>query len=134
MFTWACIGKIRRFYISKVLEIILTRGPWATSLTWETVPINKHICAKLCLLIKKTHIFLFETYVKTKVPVNQGCFVQFSWYWPSGSGEEDFKISCNFFVHLLSYPLGKDISLHFNKLEFPSTNDALGQVWLKLVQ
>ena len=27
------------------LEINKTRGPWATSLTWEPVPINKHFCA-----------------------------------------------------------------------------------------
>ena len=27
----------------------LTGGPWATSLTWETVPMNKRICAMLWL-------------------------------------------------------------------------------------
>ena len=31
-------------------------------------------------------------------------------------------------------PLEKGITLHLNKLEFPSPKDALYQVWLKLVQ
>ena len=31
-------------------------------------------------------------------------------------------------------PLGKGVVLHLNKLEFPSPNDALCQVWLKLAQ
>ena len=45
-----------------------TRGPWATSLTWKTDPINKHICAwydYAITLIKeeKRHYLLFENWV-----------------------------------------------------------------------
>ena len=46
-------------------------------------------------------------------------FAKIVWNWPSGSGEEDLE---------------KGGALHLNKLQSPSTNDALCQVWLKLAQ
>ena len=53
---------------------------------------------------------------------------RFGWNWSSGSWEEDFYIcQCIFAISLLSV-------LYLNKLESPSTKDALCQVWLKLVQ
>ena len=33
-----------------------TIGPWATLLTWETVPINKHICAKQWLRLRNINL------------------------------------------------------------------------------
>ena len=40
----------------RVIRNLKTRGLWATSLTWEKVPINEHICAKqwLCHYIQST--------------------------------------------------------------------------------
>jgi hypothetical protein len=55
------------------------------------------------------------------------------WFWPAGSGEEDFW---NFIVYLLlSYyylPLENGYLLRLNKLKSPSLKDDLCQVWLNL--
>ena len=60
----------------------LTRGPWATSLIWETVSI-KQICIKLWLWeLKKTFSHFWDLwsvcplFVKMRIPFSQGCFVQ----------------------------------------------------------
>ena len=84
---------------------------------------------------------------KTWIPFTQGNFVpslveigpllcaKFGWNWPSGSGDEDFKISSMYFRYLCNYvPFEKGGALHLNKLESPSPKDALCQVWLKLAQ
>ena len=55
--------------------------------------------------------------------------VKFGWNWPSGSGEEDFKIPSMYFQLFNNYlPLEKGRALHLNKLESPSPKDALCQV------
>ena len=61
---------------------------------------------------------------------------KFDWNWPSGSGEEDFKNFVNvFLLFLYQLPSKKGRSLQtFKKIESPSPEDALCQVWLKLVQ
>ena len=57
------------------------------------------------------------------------------WSWPSGSWEQDFINYVNVFSLFRYYlPLEKGVALHLKKLEFPSPNDALCQVWLKLGQ
>ena len=58
---------------------------------------------------------------------------KFGGNWPSGSGEEDSKFH-HFSLFGYYLPLEKGMSLHLNKLEFPSSKDALCQVWLKLAQ
>ena len=46
-----------------------------------------------------------------------------------------FFISSMYFCYfVIISPLGKDGTLHFNEVESSSPNDALRQVWLKLVQ
>ena len=55
------------------------------------------------------------------------------WNRPSGSREEDFLISSKNFTILLLCPLLKGRSPFFNKLESPSSKNALFQVWLILV-
>ena len=60
---------------------------------------------------------------------------KFTWNWPSGFGGEDFKLALvNLFSPFRYLPLKKWLALHLNTLEFPSPNDALCQVWLKLAQ
>ena len=60
---------------------------------------------------------------------------KFGWNWLSGSGEEDFLILSMFFPYFCNYlPLEKGGALHLNKLESPSSKDALCQVWMKLAQ
>ena len=60
---------------------------------------------------------------------------KFGWNWPSGYGEEEFKISLVYFLLFCNYlPLEKGVALHLNNLEFPSPKDALCQVWLKFAQ
>ena len=57
--------------------------------------------------------------------------------WPSGSGGEDFfKIILSmYFCYFLNYlHLGKYVTLHLNKLEFPLPKNALYQVWLVLAE
>ena len=55
--------------------------------------------------------------------------------WLIGSGEEDFFYFVNVISLFRNYlPLEKGGALHLNKLESPSPNDALCQVWLELAQ
>ena len=82
--------------------VLKTRDSWATSLTWETVPINKDICSKLWLshfvdYERKKTLTPFENWIiliRLKLNLIQTTmpFVKFGWNWPSGSGEDDFKI------------------------------------------
>ena len=59
-------------------------------------------------------------------------YAMFGWNLPSGSGEEDFKISSMFFRYFVIIPLEKGLTFNLNKLDSPSHKDALNQVWLKL--
>ena len=67
----------------------------------------------------------------------QGCFVP-SQVWQKSAQwfkEEDYFYYVNVFSLFRNHlPLQKGGALHLNKHEFPSPNDALCQVWLKLVQ
>ena len=82
--------------VKKLTTFKRTRRPWATSLTWEMVPINKHISTKLWLYHdidkeKKKIIFSFwesftPLFVKTYVlsPKNSLCKVWLKlaqWFW-----------------------------------------------------
>ena len=59
---------------------------------------------------------------------------KFGWNWPSGSWEEEFKISSMYFCYLVIILLGKGQGPLFEKIESPSPKDGLYQVWLKLAQ
>ena len=59
---------------------------------------------------------------------------KFNLNWTSGSGEDFLNFIYVFSIFCNYLPLEKDVTLHLNKLEFFSPNDALWQVLLKLVQ
>ena len=83
----------------KVKSIKKNWGPWATLLTWETVPINIHICAKLCFYHntdyekKITISFNLENwndtlFEQTRIPFTRWCPVHIffflklaKWFW-----------------------------------------------------
>ena len=69
-------------FICKKQKQKKTRGPWATSLTWETVQINKHIWLyhdvdyeekKITLLTLWE--FIGSSFEQTWIPFTQGGFV-----------------------------------------------------------
>ena len=73
-----------------------TRGLWATLLTWEIVPSNKQIFAKLWLysiLIKRKKTFIQTNLnsIYLRMP-----FAKFVWNWPSGAGEDENEWRINF--------------------------------------
>jgi hypothetical protein len=58
---------------------------------------------------------------------------KFDWIWPSCFWTRRFKKKLSVFLLFCYYlPLGKGVSLHLNKPEFPFPKDELCQVWLKL--
>ena len=68
--------------------------------------------------------------IKLESPLPKDALCQFSWNWPSGFGEEDFKFLL-FRNYLL---LIKGGALHLNQLEISLPKDTLCQVWLKLAK
>ena len=62
----------------------------------------------------------------------------FGWNWPCGSGEDDLSNSLMYFRYIviaLYLLLEKGgVALYLNKLESPSSKNALCQVWLKLAR
>ena len=116
---------------------------WAKWLTWETVPINKHICTKLdytLRLIKreKSNFLLFENWIflicysLSSLHTRMLC-AKFNWNWPCGSVEKDFLIKSIYIFAYFFLPLEKGVAHHLNKLKFPLSNDVLFQVRLKSV-
>ena len=74
-----------------------------------------------------------SSFVQTWIPFTKGMLCVFGWYWPSGSGDEDFKHFVNVFSLFCNYlPLEKSWALQLNKRESSSPKEALCQVWLKL--
>mgnify|MGYP003692070963 CR=1 FL=1 len=60
---------------------------------------------------------------------------KFGWNWLSGSGEEDFLILLMYFrFFVIISPWERAAALYLNKLESPSPENALCQVWLKLAK
>ena len=60
---------------------------------------------------------------------------KFDWFWPAGSGEEDFLKKISVFLLFRYYlPLERGYPLLLNKFKFPLPKDALCQVWLKLAK
>ena len=118
-----------------------TRGPWATTLTWENfLKIDKHVWLLQCRFREeKTHYLLYENWMvlhlnKLESPSPKDAL----WHvwlklvqWFLGR----FLNFKNVFLLFRYYlPLEKGGALHLNKLEPPSAKDALCQVRLKLVQ
>ena len=68
------------------------------------------------------------------IPITQGCFVPSMVKIGQVVLEKKIFKFINAFSQFHNYlPLEKGVALHLNKLEFPSPNDALCQVWLKNV-
>ena len=88
---------------------------------------TKYCIFLFIMLIKrrKTHIIYFMR-IKLESPLPKDALCQFSWNWPSGFGEEDFKFLL-FRNYLL---LIKGGALHLNQLEISLPKDTLCQVWL----
>ena len=91
-----------------------TRGPWATSLTWENSSnqlthdyhnLNKRRKIKSIIYFMGIEWFFIWTNMNPLHP--RMLYAKFGWNRPSGSGEEDFKIhQCIFTISKL-FPLGK---------------------------
>ena len=95
-----------------------TRGSWALSLTWGTVPINKHFCA---------NSWLFHNKWELKFPSNKDTLRQVLlkltlWFW---RWFLNFVIVLMLFCHKI--PLEKD-----KPFKYHSSKNALCQVWFKL--
>ena len=93
----------------------ITRGPWAISLTWVTVSINKYICksydfSTITLTKEKKSCLLFETWMflicKNLSPLHLRMLcVKFGWNWSISSDWEDFKFLQSIFTISLFSPL-----------------------------
>ena len=111
-------------------------------LTWEAV---------LCFHIKQVGVKMWNVYFCFFVIISPSkragpCIwrnwnplhprmhsAKFGWNWPSGSGEEDYKISSMYYQLFSNYlSLEKGRALHLNKLESPLPKDALCQVWFEI--
>ena len=118
-----------------------TRGPWATSFTWNTIPINKHNFKKLWLYHsidykrKKKHYLLFENWeyvLKLDHPLLGRLCAHLCCN--CNSDYEKIFIFVNLFsIYCYYLPLEKS-DIHLNTFESSSPKDALCQVWLKLSQ
>ena len=105
----------------------VTRGPWATSLTWEQFnSINTYDYIITLIKIRKKpkinfmRIYWFFIWTNLNPLHPRMLCAKFGWNWPSVSREEDFLISSVFFRYFVIFlPLKKGGALHLNKLEFP---------------
>ena len=100
-------------------DSVATRRPWATSLTWDTLPINKNICGKLWVWLDLYfhYFFIISIWNRTGPFIwssmnslqPQMLWDKFGWNWPSSSGVENFQILSNecIFSNWLLYSLGK---------------------------
>ena len=85
----------------------ITRSTWAKSSTWETVPINQHICEKLWLYHNIENWIKWSFVYKDLRPVHPRMLcAKFCWDWSNLSWEDAFQIlSMHFllFQRLLKY-------------------------------
>ena len=107
-----------------IAPILWTRGPWATSLSWETVSVNKYIFAKLWIYhnvdYKEKKYLLFENVPYMwklespwpNVALRQIWFKLAQWLWRKIS----WIVFSLFHYYLL---LENGVALHLNKVEFP---------------
>lgn len=99
-------------YIIRVLWIGLwTRGPWTTYSPEKLVPINIHICTKLCTITLMKSLSPFESsmilYLLNKDK-----------NWATSRSEEGFNsYSVDVFSHFVIISPKKDVALHLNRLE-----------------
>ena len=113
-----------------------TRGPWATSVTSQTIPLNKHINfaqindyamtlrgKKSLSLIWKLNCWLF---MKNWIPFTQRYIAP--------SLAEIGLVVLQKTIFRFNPPLENGVALHLNKLESSSPKNALCQVWLKLAR
>ena len=78
-----------------------TRGPWATSLTWENNYIIRLIKRRKKNIIKLMRIYWFFIWSNLDPYHPLMLCAKFGWNWLSGSGEEDFLISSMYFRYFI---------------------------------
>ena len=106
----------------------------------KTVQIDEHQWLSQCWLREqKTHYILMRIegfFFRTNFnPLHQRMHCgRIGWYWPIGSGIEDFSILSMYFSISFLSPLGKGRGASFGQTWIPSAKDALCNVWLKLAQ
>ena len=61
-------------------------------------------------------------------------YAKIGWNWPSGIGEDNFKISSMYFHHFVIISPWKRTGPFISSYESPSLKDVLYQVWLKFAQ
>ena len=80
------------------------KNPWPTSLTWETIPFNKHMILFLGWLREKKYflspVFLIECSLLFKIesPLFKD---DLHWIWASDSGKKNFKILSMYFCYFV---------------------------------
>ena len=114
---------------------LLTRGPWATSPNWDTVPINKNIFCKAIIiplrwLKERIHYLLFVNWLfllcKNFNPLHPRVWLKLArLFW---------RKRCLNFVNVFALfhyylPLELGVALHLNKIESPLPKDAFWQAW-----
>ena len=108
---------------------IQTRGPWGTSLTWETSSNQQTHIITLILEGRKPIICFFvikwSLSVKPWIFFTQGCLCQV-WL------KKTLLSIVSIFRDYNYLPYEKGEALHLSKQEFPSLKDALCPVWLKM--
>ena len=117
-------------FIWKKILIYLTQECFMPSLV-ETGPVVLKFTISLLSLLREGHGPAFEQ-TWTPPPKDDLCQVWLKlawWFWRKFLNI--FNIILNFHFYLL---LEKDVALHLNKLESPSSKDALGQDWMKSAQ
>ena len=109
--------------MTKAHHIMKKKGPRTTSLTWETVSMNKHIYSKQWLwhIIKREKNYLFfenwvVDYYKNLSPLHTKIHcAKYGWNCPSGSEEANFKNFVEVFYYFIYSPLKKRSGPSFEK-------------------
>ena len=123
-----------------------TRGSWPTSLTWETVPANKHICAwydySITLIVReKRHFrspfwqlnghYLFKAESSSSNGALWSVWLKLAHAVFLRKRFLNFvNVFSQFCIYLRSE---RGVELPLNKLESPLPENVLCQVWLKSV-
>ena len=118
------------FKLSNLVQTLIemeTRGPWATSLTWENSSNSIKTYDYIITLIKgrKNPLSLFLGFVKPWVPFIQGCFVPNLMETGPVVLKKILKVGKCISIILILSPLEKNTFLLLNKVEFPLHKYAL---------
>ena len=104
----------------------------------KQVQIKKHKWLLITFIGRKTLLLFWENWMvllNPWVPFNQGSFVpSLVEIGPMVLDKNIINFVKGFLLFRIHLPCKKDVPLHLNELESPSSKDALGQVWLKLAK